>query len=135
MANRREFLQVSTTALGLMTIPGAMLSAAINKPHSSPYSRVIFDSRFKEAKQFARQAEFSGIKTTSIHDDDITSLWYDDLRIQLNKTPGTIAGYTTENTAFLLEVLSHDVFHRQVSFEQHGELVQWVIAPIGKLQT
>ena len=117
MANRREFLQLSAATLGLMAVPVQTL-AGMNPSVAMPFYKVIYDERFEDCLTFAREARRMGAATHAIR-EDITDLWYDDLRGHLSGHPGLIAGLTTASSAFLLELLGHDVFHHQVFRGEH----------------
>lgn len=117
MANRREFLQLSAATLGLMATPVTTL-ARTNPSSVMPFYKVIYDERFDSCLDFAREAHSLGAATQGIR-EDITELWYGDLRRHLSEQPGLIAGLTTASSAFLLELLGHDVFHHQVFRGEH----------------
>ena len=118
MANRREFLQLSTAALGLMSVSVKTLAGTIRSYKDLPFYKVIYDDRFEDCRSFAREAERLGAVTHAIS-EDITELWYEDLRGRLSEQPGVIAGLTTPSSAFLLELFSHDAFHHQVFRGEH----------------
>lgn len=117
MANRREFLQFSAATLGFMAVPVDTL-AGLNPATPTPFYKVIYDERFEDCRIFAREARRLGAKVQGIR-EDVTDLWYGDLRSHLAVQPGLIAGLTTVSSAFLLELLGHDVFHRQVFRGEH----------------
>jgi hypothetical protein len=117
MANRREFLQLSAATLGIMAVPVKTL-AGMNPSTSMPFFKVIYDERFEDCQAFAHESRKLGAVTQGIR-EDITDLWYGDLRGQLAQQPGLIAGLTTASSAFLLELLSHDVFYHQVFRGEH----------------
>ena len=117
MANRREFLQLSAATLGIMAVPIKTL-AGMKPSANTPFFKVIYDERFEDCLAFAHESRKLGAATQGIR-EDITDLWYGDLRGQLAQQPGLIAGLTTASSAFLLELLSHDVFHHQVFRGEH----------------
>lgn len=117
MANRREFLQLSAATLGIMAAPVKTL-AGVNPSHGMPFQRVIYDERYEDCLAFAHAARRLGAPTHAIR-EDITELWYGDLRRNLSEQPGLIAGLTTASSAFLMELLGHDVFHHQVFRGEH----------------
>ena len=119
MANRREFLQISASALGLMAVPQTVLAGLTPNIKDMPFYKVIFDERYEDCRVFADEARRMGATTCAIT-DDVTELWYGGLRRQLAEHPGVIAGLTNETNAFLLELLGHDVFHRQVFRGEHS---------------
>jgi len=118
MTNRRQFLQMGASALGLLTIPGAAFSNTKNNNTKMPFDKIVYDKRILDCEKFAKQAERLGADTYAI-EGDVSDLWYDDLRDRLSETPGVIAGLTTESSAYLLQVLGHDVFHHQVFRGDH----------------
>ena len=117
MANRREFLQLSAATLGIMAAPVKTL-AGMAPSAPMPFYKVIYDERYEDCLAFAREARRLGAVTHGIR-DDVTELWYGDLRRHLSEQPGLIAGLTTASSAFLLELLGHDVFHHQVFRGEH----------------
>jgi len=117
MANRREFLQLSAATLGIMAAPVKTL-AGMTPSAAMPFYKVIYDERFEDCVAFAHEARRLGAATHGIR-DDVTDLWYGDLRRHLSVQPGLIAGLTTASSAFLLEQLGHDVFHHQVFRGEH----------------
>ena len=118
MANRREFLQISAATLGFMAVPAKTL-AGMNPSTPMPFYKVIYDERFADCRIFAREARRLGAVTHGVR-EDITDLWYGDLRDHLSGQPGLIAGLTTATSAFLLELLGHDVFHHRVFRGEHN---------------
>lgn len=118
MANRREFLQLSAATLGLMSIPIKTMAGTTQTFKDLPFYKVIYDDRFEDCRTFAHEARRLGAVTHAIR-EDITELWYEDLRGRLSEQPGVIAGLTTASSAFLLELFSHDVFHHQVLRGEH----------------
>ena len=118
MANRREFLQLSAAALGLMTVPHRVLAGLTPDLNNMPFYRVFYDERYEDSRVFAGEARNMGAVTTAIT-GDVGELWYGGLRKQLSEQSGMIAGLTTETDAFLIELLSHDVFYHQVFRGEH----------------
>ena len=117
MANRREFLQLSAATLGIMAAPVKAL-AGVDPSQVMPFQRVIYDERYEECLAFASAARAMGARTRGIR-EDVTELWYGDLRGELARNPGLIAGLTSASSAFLMELLGHDVFHHQVFKGEH----------------
>ena len=118
MANRREFLQLSAATMGLMSVSVKTLAGTVQSFEDLPFYKVIYDDRFEDCRIFAREARRMGAVTHAIR-EDITGLWFEDLRGRLSQQPGVIAGLTTSTSAFLLELFSHDVFHHQVFRGEH----------------
>lgn len=117
MANRREFLQLSAATFGIMAAPVKTL-AGMTPSAAMPFYKVIYDERYEDCLAFAHEARRLGAATHGIR-DDVTELWYGDMRGHLSEQPGLIAGLTTASSAFLLELLGHDVFHHQVFRGEH----------------
>ena len=117
---------------------------------------VIFDQRFRKARDFAVQAQEAGLDCMAI-EGDITHLYFHDLSLRWNRGPTTIAGLSTRASLFCLETLARDRGMRLAYFadvlasepvpdipfdvgdrktaamcivgEERERLVVWVIAP------
>ena len=103
MPNRREFLQggIAVSLLPLLSRKGfsAVPPRALDM--------VVFDQRFRKARDFARQAWEAGQDCVAI-EGDITHLYFHDLALRWNRVPITIAGFSMKASLFCLEMLAHD---------------------------
>ena len=117
---------------------------------------VLFDQRFRKARDFGLQAREAGVDCAAI-EGDITHLYFHDLSLRWNSSPTTIAGLSTKASLFCLEMLACDrgmrlvycvdVLHSEpvpdipfdianrkataisIIGEERERLVVWVIAP------
>jgi hypothetical protein len=128
MTSRRDFLRAGLTAAFLLGVkPGAW-----SKPHipgPEPFCKLIFDERFPASAARARQLAGAGTPLHGIT-GDVTSLWYRDLYFAWQKRPVPIAGVTTRESLFCLEMLARDSGLSVI--ERHdidNELVLWSIGP------
>jgi hypothetical protein len=116
MLNRRTFLQAGVTAVPLAT--GAALTLGANKARAAlpavPLHTVVFDERFA----FANEARWMGQRTSAIR-GDVTKLWYDDLYHAWQNGPVAIAGLTTQDAMFCLEIFGNDAGLRLVLKAEH----------------
>ena len=152
MPNRREFLQggIALSLLPLLPRKGFSTTA----PRA--FDIVIFDERFRKARDFAQQACENRLDCAAI-EGDITNLYFHDLSLRWNRGPTTIAGLSTKASLFCLEMLACDrgmrlvycvdVLHSEpvpdipfdianrkataisIIGEERERLVVWVIAP------
>lgn len=125
--NRREFLYFSAGASALsaagVTLPVLAGAPTIRIHHA------VYDERFPEAMNFAREARELGIAASAIR-GDVTDLWYGQLSLQWRARPLATAGVTNEDSLFCLEQFARDHRMRIVHREARGELISWVMAPV-----
>lgn len=121
MLNRRTFLQAGVTAVPLAA--GAALTLGA-KPASAggvravPLHTVVYDERFADGVAFANEARWMGQRTSAIQ-GDVTRLWYDDLYHAWQKGPVAIAGLTTQDAMFCLEIFGNDAGLRLLVKGEH----------------
>ena len=128
MTSRREFLQAGLTgALVLGVAPGAWPEPHL--PTVEPLYKLIFDERLPASGDLARQLAGADAPMHAIR-GDVTSLWFHDLYFRWRKGPASIAGVTTRESLFCLEILARDS-GLSVSTRQDidHELVFWRIGP------
>jgi hypothetical protein len=125
MTSRREFLQIGLAGGVLLPLatPWTLSAAPI------PFYKAIVDERFPAAVAFARDWSQHGVPIHQIR-GDVTALWYHDLHFQWHTGPTHIAGVTTSESLFCLEMLARDAGHRVTERRVLDEgLVSWVIGP------
>jgi len=106
MTSRREFLHAGLTgavALGVSCVAWSTTHLITDEPLYA----VIFDDRFPASAVLARQLAGARTPMRGIR-GDVTSLWYHDLFFQWKKGPSRIAGVTTSESLFCLEMLGRD---------------------------
>jgi len=93
-----------------------------------PYT-VVFDERFSKSRALARELAGPATPLTAIR-GDVTALWYHHLYFAWQKNPESIAGVTTAESLFCLEMLARDaglcVTRRQ---QVDADLLSWSIGP------
>jgi hypothetical protein len=103
MPNRREFLQGGIALSLLPLLPRRGFSTVAPRA----FDVVIFDQRFRKARDFGLQAREAGLDCAAI-EGDITHLYFHDLSLRWNRGPTTIAGLSTKASLFCLEMLARD---------------------------
>jgi len=131
MPSRRAFLHlaIGTAAISPFVDPlfdTGNLPAAAEEP--MPLHRFVFDERFDMSVAAARRMQRRGINICGIR-GDVTALWYHDLYHRWKRGPAPLAGVTTHESLFCLEVLARDAGLRVVKRRDQAGLVSWVIAP------
>jgi hypothetical protein len=128
MKSRREFLHAGVAGAIVLGVAPRVWS----EPHpaqAEPFYKVIFDERFPASAAHARALGGTRMSMHGIR-GDVTSLWYRDLYFQWKKQPAQIAGVTTRDSLFCLEILARDaglfVITRQ---SVDNDLVLWSIGP------
>ena len=121
---RRQFAAAGTAAFAIATVPVAL---SISEAPLIPY-RAIYDERFELARRFARNADSRGWITRAIR-GDVTQIWFHDLAIRWQRGPAPIAGFTTQQSLFILERLAWDVGMRvtERKTDPTTNLVRWLI--------
>jgi hypothetical protein len=125
MTNRREAVQAcllgAAAPLAAVSGSGAAAEPAI--------WRAVYDERFEPGRTFVRDAAARGWTARAIR-GDVTELWYRELEPQWRQGPAAIAGVTTADALFCLEMLARDRGLRLAArSELEGGLVAWLIAP------
>ncbi len=108
MIKRRAVLQSGTalSVAALLPAPSRPAETAPSRiPLTTPLDRFVFDSRFSESLDAAREMAVNGIDVSGIT-GDLTSLWYDDLNLRWQRQTMTIAGLTAEDALFVLGTLA-----------------------------
>lgn len=103
MASRRTFLKIGLGACAAGAVIPSSVEAAV--PHSC--YKVVFDERFHDACAFAAAAAERGVPTVAIR-GDITKLFFEDLDLRWKQGPVLLAGYTTPESIFCLDLLARD---------------------------
>jgi hypothetical protein len=125
--DRRAFIQAGMlSALPLAT--GARLALGNAQPpvgekgpalHASvPLHTVVYDERFPDSVAFADEARRLGQRISAIR-GDVTRLWYDDLYHRWQQGAAAIAGLTTADALFCLEIFGNDAGLRRVLKVDH----------------
>lgn len=83
-------------------IAAAMPHAVEAAPGAPRFSRVLFDSRFAEARSFAHAMGEAGSAVRGFA-GDVTSLWFAEIAPLWEDGPAAIAGMTTPGPLFCLE--------------------------------
>lgn len=128
MTSRRTFLQAGLTGAVFLSVAPVAWSTP-DRPDADPLYKVIFDERFPASA--ARARELAGTDT-SLHGitGDVTSLWYHDLYFRWRKGPVRIAGVTTRESLFCLEMLARDARLSVITRQSvDDDLVLWSIGP------
>ena len=111
MTDRRTFLKTGITALALPTIARNAFSLPLAIPAEKPSYivpyKVVYDERYQDSIEFAREANKLGAATHGIN-GDVTDLWYNDLYHEWKKGPAAIMGMTTNDALFCLQILAQD---------------------------
>jgi hypothetical protein len=96
---------------------------------TTPLYKVVFDERFPSSVAFGDEWASHGIQTHAIN-GDVTALWYHDLYFRWKKGPAAIAGMTTRESLFCLDLLARDAGLRLIGRQERGDgLVAWTIGP------
>jgi|CXWL01.1.fsa_nt_gi hypothetical protein len=124
--DRRTFIQAGMlTALPLAT--GARLVLGSAQPQAAhplepqqrvPLYTVVYDERFADSVAFADEARRLGQRVSAIA-GDVTGLWYDDLFHRWQRSAVAIAGMTTRDAFFCLEIFGNDAGLRRVLRVDH----------------
>lgn len=133
MTSRRQVLQIGLTGAALLPVAAYADAWPVHKdrPYTQkdrPYT-VVFDERFSKSRALARELAGPFAQLAAIR-GDVTALWYHELYFAWQKRPEPIAGVTTVESLFCLEMLARDaglhVTHRQ---RVDADLVSWSIGP------
>lgn len=121
MLNRRTFLQAGVTAVPLAA--GAALALGARQANAGsvpavPLHTVVFDERYADSVAFANEVRWMGQRTSAIR-GDVTRLWYDDLYHAWQSGPVAIAGLTTQDAMFCLEIFGNDAGLRLLVKGEH----------------
>ena len=103
MINRRLFLK---SGLGACAA-GAMIPSISACGLAGRYYKVVFDERFDGPRAFAAETAARQIPTVAIF-GDITNLFFHDLDLRWKQGPVSLAGYTTAQSLFCLDLLARD---------------------------
>ncbi|PWT83754.1 MAG: hypothetical protein C5B57_06275 [Blastocatellia bacterium] len=133
MTSRRDVLRIAVAGAVLLPLASAKESAPARRDSlDTPANlddayKVIFDERFPASVAFALDVKRRGIPIHGIR-GDITALWYHDLYFHWRNDPTPIAGITTTESLFCLELLARDAGLRVTSRRALDErLVTWSI--------
>ena len=128
MTSRRQFLWRLT---GAMMFTRAV-APGVPWPEASADAtlyKVIVDERFAASARFARHFSGRGIPVRSIR-GDVTALWFHDLHFHWRSSRAPIAGLTTPESLFCLEVLARDAgMHVTGRRLLDSGLIAWSIGP------
>jgi hypothetical protein len=126
MTSRRDVLRIGVA--GAVLLPFDWLEAWWARARD-PLYKFIFDERFPTSVALARDVNGRGIRIHGIR-GDVTALWYSDLYFRWKDGPAPIAGITTKDSLFCLELLARDASLRVTDRRALDEgLVSWSIGP------
>lgn len=126
-------LQIGLTGAALLPIAmyaDAWAGAWGAEPlYTEPLYMAVFDERFPKSRALAGELAGPFTPLAAVR-GDVTALWYHDLYFAWRKRPQPIAGVTSAESLFCLELLARDVglhvTRRQVV---DAKLVSWSIGP------
>jgi len=128
MTSRRQVLQIGLTGAALLPV-ARYADAWPAAADAEPFYLVIFDARFPKSRQLAGTIAGAFAPLAAIR-GDVTALWYHDLYFAWQRDAAPVAGVTSAESLFCLELLARDagmrVTHRQVV---DSDLVSWAIGP------
>ena len=108
MVSRRSVLRFAAAGVAGTLTPTSVWSASNRIGSARGLCRAVFDERYDECLEFARELEHRGAVTSGIR-NDVAALWYEDLRPRLRQTKSPFAGLTDRAALFCLEELARDV--------------------------
>ena len=108
MISRRNVLRFAAAGVAGTLTPTSVWSASNRIGSARGLCRAVFDERYDECLEFARELEHRGAVTSGIR-NDVAALWYEDLRPRLRQTKSPFAGLTDRAALFCLEELARDV--------------------------
>ncbi len=121
MINRRGFIQGGVVA-AVPLVTGAGFALGGGQARASlpavPLHTVVYDERFADSVAFANEARWMGQRTSAIR-GDVTQLWYDDLYHRWQKGAVAIAGMTTLDALFCLQIFGNDAGLRLLLKAEH----------------
>ena len=119
MLDRRSFLQGFITTAGAMPIAGnAFAQTLVMGGHIVPFHKLVYDERYQACRDFAQEARYLGAPVHATA-GDVSSLWYEDIKLLLENKPGVVAGLTSESSAHYIAALARDIEHFQVFQGSH----------------
>lgn len=113
MTNRRDFLKLGmATAAITFTAPAHKFPVCLTRTEElsviSPY-KILFDGRYPDSRAFAGELVRRGIAVEELRNNgNVTDFWYHDLYHQWLRKPVAIAGLTSPDSLFCLELLAAD---------------------------
>ncbi len=119
MLNRRHLLGRAATLPVLALAPLPFGKAEAGNALVLELERFVFDVRFDEPVEVARQVEQRGVPLPPIA-DDLMTLWYDNLELAWSKAPMAVAGVTLAEALFVLETFALDRAMHVVYRGEHG---------------
>jgi hypothetical protein len=126
MTSRRELLQIGFAGVALQAVSSLAWPQTASAADITP-DRVIFDHRFPSSVSFADSFARRGIAVHGIR-GDITALWYDTLYFDWRERKAPLAGLTTAESLFCLEILARDAGMRVTERHVRADgLVSWSI--------
>ena len=128
MTTRRELLQIACAGVALQSVSSFGWPQPASAAALAP-DRVIFDHRFPSSIVFAESFKRRGIAVHGIR-GDVTALWYDTLYFDWRERKAPLAGLTTTESLFCLEILARDAGMRVTERHVRADgLVSWSIGP------
>jgi hypothetical protein len=136
MTSRRQILQVGLTGAALLPLatyanawPGSSSSPTGRLQAPELFHTVVFDERFPLSRALARAIAGPSTPLAAIR-GDVTALWYHNLYFVWRRGPAPIAGVTSAEALFCLEMLARDVaMHVTGRRVVDAHLVAWSIGP------
>jgi hypothetical protein len=137
MPSRRAFLHLAIGGTALIPLTtgqiwASRLATVGGSEGPDDLCKFVFDERFDASVAAARRHERRGVAVYGIR-GDVTALWYHDLYHRWKRGPAPLAGVTTHESLFCLDVLARDAGLRVVNRRDEAGLVSWVIAPVRRV--
>ncbi len=133
MANRRQFIQSGLMLSSATLVPSLSFPLPAPEILTTELVCFVFDNRFAESIETARQMAKQGI-TLAEFGGDLTELWSGYLGPRWQQAPMTLAGLTTRHGLFVLETLAADygmkpVYRGEHSIAQDGYVIHDFAGP------
>ena len=119
--NRREFLSlIGVGSVGMLASPG-VLAAMTTGIQNGVAPKLMFDGRYSDTLDYARQLQEKGIPAIDTQ-GDLVGLWYQDLNA-FHLEPGQLMlGYTTwSDYQFLRGLIADARLGRESLFDRQGK--------------
>ena len=126
MTSRRQILQIGVTGAALLPV-ARYADAWPAAAEAEPFYVVVFDARFPKSRHLAGVVAGPSARLAAIR-GDVTALWYHDLYFAWQRDAAPVAGVTSIESLFCLELLARDAGMR-VTLRQvvDNDLVSWAI--------
>lgn len=105
-ADRRQFMIGGAAMIAGTSLKGEAMAAVGMAGRQRPY-KVVYDDRFADSRDFAREAARLGVSVAAIQ-GDVVDLWRSDLLPLWAERSAPIAGMTSASSLFCLEQLARN---------------------------